>query len=81
MSHYLSKSRLLSGRQCIKRLYLGIHRPQLAAQSAAAGRAIAIGNDVHDAARLIYPGGTFIEYDERLGVPFQETRDAIERPV
>ena len=50
----LSKSRLLAFRQCPKRLWLEIHRPELRDDSAAAQSAFAVGNRVGEIARSIY---------------------------
>jgi hypothetical protein len=55
----LSKSKLLAFRQCPKRLWLEIHRPELRADSAATEASFAIGHQVGDIARRIYdPDGT-----------------------
>lgn len=66
----LSKSRLLAFRQCPKRLWLEMHRPELSAFSGATQAAFASGHRVGAIARRLYdPGrtGTVLEYDE-LGV-------------
>lgn len=51
---YLSKSRLMAARQCLKRLYLEIHRPELIVRSAATEAAFKTGNAVGDIAHQIY---------------------------
>lgn len=50
----LSKSKLLSFRQCPKRLWLEVHRPDERADSAATQASFAVGNRVGDIARQIY---------------------------
>lgn len=50
----LSKSRLLAFRQCPKRLWLEIHRPELRADSAATQANFAVGHQVGDIARRLY---------------------------
>ncbi len=51
---YLSKSKLMSARQCLKRLHLEIHRPELGVVSPATQAAFRIGNAVGDIAQQIY---------------------------
>lgn len=50
----LSKSKLIAYRQCPKRLWLEIHRPDLRADSAATQASFAVGNVVGDIARKVY---------------------------
>lgn len=50
----LSKSKLLSFRQCPKKLWLQIHYPELAVTSAATQASFAVGNAVGVVARLLY---------------------------
>lgn len=62
----LSKSKLIAFRQCPKRLWLELHRPELRDDSASEA-AFRIGNEVGEAARQVYdPEGTgaFIDRDE-----------------
>jgi hypothetical protein len=66
----LSKSRLLSFRQCPKRLWLEMHRPELSIAGGGTEAAFATGNQVGAVARRIYDPdgiGTTLEYD-KLGV-------------
>ena len=58
--HALSKSRILSGWQCHKRLWLEIHDPGQAVVTPAAERAFAIGHRVGDAAPSLFPDGVLI---------------------
>lgn len=59
MARSLSKSKILSGMQCPKRLYLSVFQPELADNS---GRevAFAIGNQFGEFARALYPGGVLV---------------------
>ena len=61
MSHLLSKSRFLSGRQCFKRLYLEVRSPGLAAPVSEAQQAIfAQGTRVGELARGRWPDGVLV---------------------
>ena len=51
---YLSKSRLMSARQCLKRLHLEVHRPELIVHSTATQAAFNTGHAVGDIAQQIY---------------------------
>lgn len=60
----LSKSRLISARQCLKRLHLEIHRPELKEISPATEAAFEIGHRVGDIAQQIYAS------DESVVIPY-----------
>ena len=63
----LSKSKLLAYRQCPKRLWLEVHRPDLRADSAATQASFAVGHDVGALARELYDPertGTLIDVDK-----------------
>lgn len=51
---YLSKSKLMSARQCLKRVYLEVHRPELIRYSAQTEAAFHTGNAVGEIAHQIY---------------------------
>lgn len=54
----LSKSKLIAFRQCPKRLWLEVHRPELREDSAATQASFNVGNTVGDVAHQIYdPAG------------------------
>jgi hypothetical protein len=63
-SNKLSKSRLVSARQCMKRLYLEVYEPQLAKWAPQTRAALAAGRRVGDIARRLYdqPGSVLIPY-------------------
>lgn len=50
----LSKTKLLCYRQCPRRLWLEVHRPELRVDSAATQASFATGNEVGDIARRLY---------------------------
>ena len=60
----LSKSRIMSSLQCLKRVHLEINRKELAHYSSQTEVAFALGHEVGDMAVRLYgqDGGTFIEY-------------------
>src|SRR5688500_9528635 len=72
----LSKSKLMAYRQCAKRLWLEVHRPELRQDSASTQMSFHVGNIIGDVARRIYdPGssGTIID------LPLEGIPAAIER--
>ena len=77
-SYYLSKSKMLSGIQCPKRLYLEVHHPELIEESADLERRFTIGNLVGEMARKLIPDGILIEYDGGLSQALKETRHILE---
>ena len=62
---YLSKSKLMSARQCLKRLHLEVHRPELIVHSSATEAAFNTGHAVGDIAHRIY--GT----DDAVIIPYE----------
>jgi hypothetical protein len=76
----ISKSKFVAGCQCLKRLYLQVHRPELAAESDGATEAIMQqGHEVGMLARRLFPGG--VEVCERsLGQAIRATRELIANP-
>lgn len=69
MKPYLSKSRLMSARQCLKRLHLEVHRPELKVLSAATEAAFEAGHQVGAVARQLYgtEDAVCIPYHDDLG--------------
>lgn len=53
-ARHLSKSKLLAFRQCPKRLWLEVHRPELREDSASSQAAFKVGYQVGDIARQVY---------------------------
>jgi hypothetical protein len=76
----LSKSRIIIGLQCVKRLWLAVHRPELAEVSAQTERLWAGGHRVGEVARSLHPGGVLIEAFSDLRHAKAETRTALAQP-
>lgn len=75
MKIFLSKSKLMSARQCLKRLHLEIHRPELKVISRSTEAAFETGHKVGDVARDLYgtEGAVFIPYEGGLGHALKKT--------
>jgi predicted RecB family nuclease len=80
MSTKISKSKFCAGVQCLKRLYLQVHSPELAEQPDAAAEAIIEqGHKVGMLARQLFPGG--VEVCERsLDQAIRATRELVADP-
>ena len=76
----LSKSKLISGWQCPKRLWLEIHKPGELAFSAATQNAFDIGHRVGEAAQSLFPEGVLIEHHTDMKSALEQTREHISRP-
>jgi hypothetical protein len=76
MSVFLSKSKLMSARQCLKRLHLEVQHPELKVISRATEAAFATGNQVGDVAHSIYgtDDSVFIPFAGGLGHALKKTR-------
>ena len=78
MSARLSKSKILSGLQCEKRLWLEVRRPELAAPAdAATQRRFDAGNAVNDVARALHSGGRLIGFDGGVKGAIAETQQVL----
>ncbi len=84
MAVRLSKSRLMASLQCERRLWLEVHRPELAAVSGATRAAFGAGNEVGDLARSLYSAahepGHLLEYDAGLSKALESTRRLLADP-
>lgn len=74
---YLSKSKILSGAQCHKRLYLEVHNPELMKTSSSAEQNFEIGHQVGEVARSLWPNGILIEHDQQLAMAITQTRELL----
>ena len=74
----LSKSKIIAHRQCPKRLWLQINRPELIQISAATQVRFDEGNKVGDIARQNHPGGVFIETLNRVEA-IAQTKEALSK--
>src|SRR5690348_9110882 len=68
----LSKSRILDGLQCPKRLYLHVHHPGLAEFDSSTGHRFQIGHKVGVAARSLWPEGRLVS-DDDVNAAIRET--------
>jgi hypothetical protein len=73
----LSKSRLMSGAQCVKRLWLEMHEPWRAQIDAAAQAGFATGHRVGEVARSLHPEGRLIGHVDDLAAALAETQSAL----
>lgn len=72
----LSKSRFMAGSQCLKRLFLQVYQPELAAAPEAAVEAIIEqGREVGLLARQMFPGGVEVTNDSGLNQAIRATRE------
>ncbi len=80
MGMRITKSKFCAGVQCLKRLYLQVHQPELAAEPDAAAEAIIQqGHEVGMLARTLFPGG--VEVCERdLDQAIRTTRELVANP-
>ncbi len=58
----LSKSRIMSSLQCLRRVHLEVKRPELARYSKSTEAAFALGHQVGDIAMKLYGEGSYVEY-------------------
>lgn len=73
-THYLSKSKIMAGRQCEKRLWLAVYRSDLIEYGSDVEQRFAVGEDVNDVARAQYPDGVLVTYDHGAMAAVEETR-------
>jgi len=81
MSYRLSKSKILSGRQCVKRLYLEVHQPQLAEISPSTQQVEWWGDEVLKVARALNQGGILIGHDHDLNQALAQTSSLLEKSI
>jgi hypothetical protein len=74
-SIYLSKSKLISGWQCAKRLWLEKNAPESLQYSAGTEAAFAVGHQVGDAAQSLFPEGVLIGHDQDLSQAIGQTQE------
>jgi hypothetical protein len=80
----LSKSRIMSSLQCLRRVHLEVSRPELARYSKKTEAAFAVGHEVGDVAVRLYGGGrgTYIEYaGDSLGPALKQTRQLLNSQI
>ena len=81
MSMTISKTRYCAGVQCLKRLYLLVHSPEVAAHLTAADQAIIEqGREVGMLARQLFPSGVEVRCEGGLDAAIRTTRDLLANP-
>jgi predicted RecB family nuclease len=74
----ISKSKFVAGVQCLKRLYLQVHQPELAAEPDAATEAIfEQGREVGLLARQLFPSGVEVDGSAGLEKAIRATRELV----
>jgi hypothetical protein len=77
----ISKSKFIAGVQCLKRLYLQVHQPELATQPDASAYAIMKqGHEVGLLARQLFPGGVEVDGSGGLDEAIRTTQELIANP-
>jgi hypothetical protein len=83
--HGLSKSRITAWRQCPKRLWLQINRPELLEESDQVERLYQIGNEIGELTQRLCPDGILIEDQNNLAAAIAATKTAMnaypDRPI
>ncbi len=83
--HGLSKSRITAFEQCEKRLWLTVHRPELAEEDADAQTRFSIGHSVGDAACAMHPDGVMVAAEPDLAAALDMTArlmaDGVSGPI
>jgi len=78
--HRLSKSKLISGWQCARRLWLEVHARERATVSAVTEQLFATGHEVGAAAQTLFPDGILIGHDRELDAALKDTDELLRRP-
>ena len=73
----LSKSKIIAGLQCPKRLWLQVHRLDLLEQSAQTQQSYDIGNELGRVAQALYPGGKLIGHVYEPSKAVAETKNSL----
>jgi len=74
----ISKSKFMAGVQCLKRLYLEVHEPELAIQPDATDEAIIEqGREVGMLAQQMFPGGIEVDCSKGLDAAIRRTRELV----
>ena len=78
--HYgLSKSRITAFEQCPRKLWLSVHRPDLATVDAGAELRFAAGHETGAVACALYPEGVMVEAEPDLSAAIARTRELLEQ--
>ncbi|MFO0157500.1 MAG: DUF2779 domain-containing protein, partial [bacterium] len=79
MTKRLSKSKLIAFRQCPKRLWLEVHRPDLRIDDSSAQSRFEVGHQVGALAQTQYPDGVLIAPDNNLTRALKDTTAELAR--
>ena len=79
MAKKLSKSRIISGLQCVKRLHQEVYHPERAEISDATQQIFAKGNQIGELACQQYPNGVLIDRNP-LSEALRKTKDLLNNP-
>jgi hypothetical protein len=76
----LSKSKVMAGMQCLKRLYFQVHSPEIATTKKDEGQYARLeeGREVGMLAQRVFPGGRAISFDHGIGGALAETAALLE---
>jgi hypothetical protein len=80
----LSKSRIAAFEQCPRRLWLQVHRPELASFDDGADARVAAGHAVGDLACTLVPGGVMVEIEPDMASAITQTQTLMaagDRPI
>jgi uncharacterized protein DUF2779 len=81
MNMRINKSKFVAGCQCLKRLHLQVHQPELAADPSGAAEAITEqGREVGMLARKLFPGGIEVDGSAGLNQAIRTTRQLLANP-
>jgi len=79
-NYWLSKSKIMDGLQCEKRLWMEMHRPEEGEFSEVTERLFSTGHRVGEVARTFFPGGVLIDTGRDLQAAIDKTRELLARP-
>jgi CRISPR/Cas system-associated exonuclease Cas4 (RecB family) len=74
MAKYITKSKVLSGIRCPKKLWIQTYKPELAIHSATSELNISKGIEIGSLARRNYPDGILVEHVDRPDLAVAETK-------
>ncbi len=77
MAKHITKSRVLSGLRCPKRLWLQTFKPELGKASSSSMLTIVNGNEIGNMARLNYPEGILVEHVDKPVLAVAETAQLV----
>lgn len=76
----LSKTKIISGLQCVKRLHLQVHQPDEAETGEQAERLIQFGYRVQEVARGLHPEGKLVGHETAVADAIRQTSALLQEP-